>query len=90
MDFRSDNISGVAPEILDAIAQVNQGTVGSYGDDPHTAKMNERDLRGETRQERGLLERGISPADDRDRLASEKESVTRGTRRDTVPHEPAL
>src|SRR5688572_24505115 len=42
MDFRSDNISGVAPEILDAIAQVNQGTVGSYGDDPHTAKMNER------------------------------------------------
>jgi len=38
-DFSSDNISGIAPEILDAIAAANVGTVHSYGDDPLTHRL---------------------------------------------------
>jgi threonine aldolase len=34
--FASDNNAGVHPEILDAIARVNQGHVIAYGDDPYT------------------------------------------------------
>src|SRR5215472_2999398 len=34
--FASDNNAGVHPEILEAIARVNQGHVVAYGDDPHT------------------------------------------------------
>jgi threonine aldolase len=34
--FASDNNAGVHPEILDAIARVNQGHVVAYGDDPYT------------------------------------------------------
>lgn len=36
MDFSSDNSSGVAPWILEAIAKANVGTVGSYGGDAIT------------------------------------------------------
>ena len=42
MDFRSDNVTGAASEIIAAIESVNQGTVASYGADPHTAAMNQR------------------------------------------------
>jgi threonine aldolase len=35
--FASDNNAGVHPEVLKAIAAVNQGHVVGYGDDPHTA-----------------------------------------------------
>jgi threonine aldolase len=34
--FASDNNAGVHPEILEAIARVNQGHVVAYGDDPYT------------------------------------------------------
>ena len=34
--FASDNNAGVHPEILEAIARVNQGHVIAYGDDPYT------------------------------------------------------
>ena len=33
MDFTSDNASGIAPEILEALARANAGTAPSYG--PH-------------------------------------------------------
>jgi len=36
--FASDNNAGVHPEILKAIAEVNQGHVIAYGDDPYTAQ----------------------------------------------------
>ena len=39
LDFTSDNITGAAPEILAAIARANQGTVTSYGADPHSAAL---------------------------------------------------
>jgi threonine aldolase len=35
-NFASDNNAGVHPEILEAIAQANQGHVVAYGDDPYT------------------------------------------------------
>jgi threonine aldolase len=34
--FASDNNAGIHPEVLDAIAAVNQGHVVGYGDDPYT------------------------------------------------------
>jgi threonine aldolase len=34
--FASDNNAGVHPEVLEAIARVNQGHVRAYGDDPYT------------------------------------------------------
>ena len=42
MNFRSDNVTGVAPEILAAIAAVNQGTMPSYGADPVTERLQQR------------------------------------------------
>jgi threonine aldolase len=41
-DFRSDNVGGAAPEILEAIIAANAGTAAPYGDDDHTRRMNER------------------------------------------------
>ena len=35
--FASDNNSGVHPDILQAISEINQGHVIGYGDDPYTA-----------------------------------------------------
>ena len=35
-DFRSDNVAGIAPEILAAIAAANVGTASAYGDDAIT------------------------------------------------------
>jgi len=37
--FASDNVAPVAPEIIAALAQANDGTVHSYGDDPWTARL---------------------------------------------------
>lgn len=34
--FASDNNSGISPEVLDKIAEVNKGHVIGYGDDPYT------------------------------------------------------
>jgi len=41
-DFRSDNTHGASPEILEAVARANTGTVVSYGTDPFTARVEER------------------------------------------------
>jgi threonine aldolase len=40
--FASDNWAGVHPEVLAALAAVNQGHVHAYGDDPFTARARER------------------------------------------------
>lgn len=39
MNFISDNIVGASPKILAAIAAANDGTAGSYGADPWTARV---------------------------------------------------
>ncbi|WP_341705206.1 beta-eliminating lyase-related protein [Ferrovibrio sp.] len=39
MDFRSDNISGAAPEILAALAAANGGTASAYGDDDWSREL---------------------------------------------------
>jgi len=39
MNFASDNTAGISPEILAALAAANEGTVGSYGADPVTARL---------------------------------------------------
>jgi threonine aldolase len=41
-DFRSDNVSGAAPEILDAIVAASAGTASPYGDDDYTRRMVQR------------------------------------------------
>ncbi|MDE2219854.1 MAG: low specificity L-threonine aldolase [Gammaproteobacteria bacterium] len=37
--FASDNVAPAAPEVMAALARVNQGTVHSYGDDPETRRL---------------------------------------------------
>jgi threonine aldolase len=39
LQFTSDNITGASPEILAAVARANEGTVASYGSDPHSAAL---------------------------------------------------
>jgi threonine aldolase len=39
VNFRSDNVTGIAPEILAAIAAANTGDVPSYGADPVTSRL---------------------------------------------------
>lgn len=41
-DFRSDNVGGIAPELLDAIVAANTGAAAPYGDDDFTRGMNAR------------------------------------------------
>jgi threonine aldolase len=41
-DFRSDNVGGIAPELLEAIAVANHGTAAPYGDDEFTRRMTTR------------------------------------------------
>jgi len=38
-NFRSDNVTGIAPEILDAIAAANEGPAAAYGADEVTARL---------------------------------------------------
>jgi len=42
MNFRSDNVTGIAPEILAAIAAVNAGPAPSYGEDEITGRLGRR------------------------------------------------
>ena len=42
MNFCSDNVTGVAPEILAALAAANHGSAPSYGDDEITALLSKR------------------------------------------------
>ncbi len=37
--FASDNVAPAAPEVMDAIARVNHGTVHSYGDDAESRRL---------------------------------------------------
>ena len=41
-NFRSDNVAPVAPEILQAITEVNRGPAASYGDDDYSRLLNQR------------------------------------------------
>jgi threonine aldolase len=41
-DFRSDNVGGVAPELLEALAAANHGAAAPYGDDDFTRAMTAR------------------------------------------------
>jgi threonine aldolase len=41
-DFRSDNVGGAAPEILDALVAASAGTASPYGDDDYTRRMVQR------------------------------------------------
>ncbi len=40
--FGSDNVSGVAPEIMEALVGANAGGVDSYGDDPLTGALDQQ------------------------------------------------
>jgi threonine aldolase len=42
MDFRSDNVAGAAPDILQAVIEANQGTATSYGADPYSERVEKR------------------------------------------------
>src|ERR1700724_750052 len=42
MNFSSDNVAGVSPEILAALAAANAGSQPSYGVDPITARVEAR------------------------------------------------
>ena len=39
--FASDNTSGIVPEVLQALIEVNEGSAIGYGDDPVTTKLRE-------------------------------------------------
>jgi threonine aldolase len=39
-DFRSDNVGGAAPEILESLVAASRGTAAPYGDDDYTRAMN--------------------------------------------------
>ncbi len=41
-DFRSDNVGGAAPELLEAVVAANVGTADPYGDDEYTRRMTAR------------------------------------------------
>ncbi len=41
-DFRSDNVAGVSPAIMNAIVEANAGTAASYGDDDVSRAVNDR------------------------------------------------
>jgi threonine aldolase len=42
VNFRSDNVSGASPEIVEAIARANRDFATSYGDDDVTARLRRR------------------------------------------------
>jgi threonine aldolase len=42
VDFRSDNVASVSPEILAAMLEANSGTDSAYGDDEVSQKLNDR------------------------------------------------
>jgi threonine aldolase len=39
MDFRSDNVTGAHPKVIEALERANAGTLSSYGEDPLTARV---------------------------------------------------
>lgn len=41
MNFASDNVTGAAPEVMDALVQANAGAQRSYGNDDYTARLDD-------------------------------------------------
>lgn len=39
MDFRSDNVAGAAPQVIDALSRGLAGTTAAYGEDPVTGRL---------------------------------------------------
>ncbi|MBT6119036.1 MAG: low specificity L-threonine aldolase [Rhodospirillaceae bacterium] len=39
MNFASDNVTGAAPEVMEALVEANAGTQRSYGNDDYTARL---------------------------------------------------
>jgi threonine aldolase len=39
MDFRSDNVTGAHPKVMEALVAANQDTVSSYGEDPFSERV---------------------------------------------------
>ncbi len=42
MDFRSDNVSGAHPAVMEAIAAANHGAASGYGHDEWTQRLGQR------------------------------------------------
>ena len=42
LDFRSDNVGGMAPQVLAALTEANEGAQSSYGDDAVTRRLEAR------------------------------------------------
>jgi threonine aldolase len=42
LNFRSDNVATVSPQILQALVDANKGPAASYGDDEYSALLNDR------------------------------------------------
>ena len=42
MDFRSDNVHGAHPKVLQALVEANAGPASSYGEDPWTERLREK------------------------------------------------
>src|SRR5579863_2968666 len=42
MDFRSDNVKGASPEIVEALASAGRGPLAAYGDDEITGRLQQR------------------------------------------------
>lgn len=42
LDFRSDNVAGIAPEVAEAIGRAAQGSDSAYGDDAWTERLEKR------------------------------------------------
>src|SRR6185369_6347486 len=42
IDFRSDNVASVSPEILQATVEANTGTASGYGEDDLSQRLDER------------------------------------------------
>ena len=38
-NFGSDNVTPASPEVIEAIAAANTGSLHSYGDDPYTERL---------------------------------------------------
>ena len=61
VNLRSDNVAGIAPEILAAIEAANPGTAPSYSADPITARLQDifAELLMPQTMIEGLLEHGF-------------------------------
>src|SRR5258705_3898903 len=42
MDFRSDNVTGAHPKVMEAVVAANQDTVSSYGEDPISERVTKK------------------------------------------------